>query len=113
MSSEEVFWFCEVAFTGKRIEKVGFLCYNYNVYNYIGGCVMNCPYCSKEMRLGYFHNAERPIQWIPDGKKSTILNFAVAEGAVAFGEKYSLIKGYVAQAYYCEECNIVIAKTKE
>ena len=72
---------------------------------------MNCPYCSKEMACGYFHNAERPVQWIPDGKKSTVFNFSIAEGAVAFGEKYSLIKGYVAQAYYCDQCNIVIAKT--
>ena len=36
---------------------------------------MNCPYCSKEMRLGYFHDYEVPIKWIPADKKFSLLDF--------------------------------------
>jgi len=41
---------------------------------------MNCPYCSKEMRCGYFHNSERPIQWIPDGKSQLYLTLVLQRG---------------------------------
>ncbi|MEE1503147.1 MAG: PF20097 family protein [Acutalibacteraceae bacterium] len=74
---------------------------------------MNCPYCSKEMRLGYFHDYEVPIKWIPADKKFSLLNFTVVGGAVPLSsEKYSWVKGFVSQAYYCENCHTVIAKTE-
>ncbi len=74
---------------------------------------MNCPYCSKEMRSGYFHDYEVPIKWIPADKKFSLLDFTVVGGAVPLTyEKYSWVKGYVSQAYYCEGCQIVIAKTE-
>ena len=87
---------------------------------------MNCPYCLKEMRCGYFFNDRSPIQWIPDDKKPSKINFTVADGAVSLCGKVeplleaswktslkSIIKGYKAQAYYCDECRIVIAKAED
>ena len=62
------------------------------------------------MRLGYFHDYEVPIKWIPADKKFSLLNFTVVGGAVPLSsEKYSWVKGFVSQAYYCENCHIVIA----
>ncbi len=75
---------------------------------------MNCPYCSKEMRCGYLHDYEIPIKWIPADKKFSLLDFTTIGGAVPLkSEKYSWIKGYVSQAYYCDKCDIVIAKVKK
>lgn len=74
---------------------------------------MECPYCSKEMLCGYLWNDRSPVQWIPDGKKTPMLNFKVAKDAVALGSKLELLSGYKAQAYYCNECRIVIAKAED
>ena len=30
---------------------------------------MKCPYCGKEMQLGFIPTDTTPAQWIPEGKK--------------------------------------------
>ncbi|MBE6995908.1 MAG: MarR family transcriptional regulator [Ruminococcaceae bacterium] len=75
---------------------------------------MKCPYCSRDLALGYLYNGTQPVQWLPDGKKPSYLNFSVSENAVELQNSFSFFKvgGYAAEAYYCDTCHIVLAKTK-
>lgn len=72
---------------------------------------MKCPYCDEEMSIGYIHNGNQPIQWLPSGKKPSIFRFSVVEDGVKLNSKLSL-NGYCAESYYCNTCHIVIAKTE-
>lgn len=72
---------------------------------------MKCPYCSKEMKIGYLYNGRQPIQWIPINKKPSIFNFTIKDG-VKLNNDFSM-SGYSADAHYCDVCNIVISKTKK
>ncbi|MBQ9992992.1 MAG: MarR family transcriptional regulator [Firmicutes bacterium] len=73
---------------------------------------MNCPYCSKEMARGYIHNSKQPVQWMPNGTKPSMFAFSPADNGIIISNKFSLFKmgGYIAEAYYCDACHIVIAK---
>ena len=71
---------------------------------------MKCPYCNKEMSVGYIHNGNQPVQWIPGNKKPSAFRFSVTDGGVKLNNKLSL-GGYNAEAFYCDACHIVIAKT--
>ena len=75
---------------------------------------MNCPYCLKEMARGYIYNGSQPIQWIPDGKKPSKINFTVSGDGVKLNNRFSFFKisGYSAEAFYCDACAVVIAKTE-
>ena len=72
---------------------------------------MICPYCQTEMILGYLTNGTQPVQWIPEGKKESLLSFSVADEGVALPSRFTM-RGYRAKAYYCPNCKIVIAKTE-
>ena len=72
---------------------------------------MECPYCNKEMSVGYIHNGNQPVQWIPNGKKPSTFRFSAADGGVKLSNKLSL-NGYNAEAFYCDACHIVVAKTE-
>ena len=72
---------------------------------------MKCPYCNKEMSVGYIHNGNQPVQWIPNGKKPSIFRFLAADGGVKLSNEFSL-NGYNAEAFYCDACHIVVAKTE-
>ena len=72
---------------------------------------MKCPYCNKEMSVGYIHNGDQPVQWIPNGKKPSIFRFSAADGGVKLSNNFSL-NGYKAEAFYCDACHIVVAKTE-
>ncbi len=76
--------------------------------------IMKCPYCSAEMLCGYFYNSNQPVQWIPKNKKPSWLAFSTASDAVKLNNKFTPFKigGYNAEAFYCEACQIVIAKTE-
>lgn len=69
---------------------------------------MKCPYCEREMRKGYFHDGDQPIQWIPEGQKPSIWKTGVAEGAVSLGQG-SYWRTWSATAFYCRSCKIIIA----
>ena len=72
---------------------------------------MKCPYCNKEMSVGYIHNGNQPIQWIPNNKKPSAFRFSATDGGVKLNNKLSL-GGYNAEAFYCDACHVVIAKTE-
>ena len=76
---------------------------------------MKCPYCEKEMQLGYIPNGDQPVQWIPDGCKPSYLTFSVAKEGVRLVNQYAPLKanGYKAEAYYSANCGIVIAPTQK
>ena len=82
--------------------------------NYKGCDNMKCPYCSKEMQLGYLYNGSQPLQWIPKGKRPSVFSYSVANYAVELNNNFKPFKvgGYSAETFYCEECHIVIAKTE-
>ena len=72
---------------------------------------MKCPYCNKEMSVGYIHNGSQPVLWIPYGKKPSAFRFSATDGGVKLNNKLSL-GGYNAEAFYCDACHVVIAKTE-
>lgn len=72
---------------------------------------MKCPYCNKEMSVGYIRNGSQPVQWLPDVKKASAFRFSVADGGKSLSNKLSL-GGYNAEAFYCDACHVVIAKTE-
>ena len=75
---------------------------------------MKCPYCSKEMERGYIYNDTAPLEWIPKGKKPSIFKFKSSADGVKLTNEFSVFKvsGYSAEAYYCNSCHVVIAKTE-
>ena len=79
-----------------------------------GECTMKCPYCQEEMRLGYIPNGEQPVQWIPNGERPSVLSFSIAEQGVPLINQFKPLKanGYKAEAYYCSNCKVIIAPTK-
>ncbi len=74
--------------------------------------IMKCPYCDKEMLQGYIHNGNQPVQWLPNNSKPSPLRFSTADDGVALINQFR-INGYKAQAYYCSNCNLVIARTEK
>ena len=76
---------------------------------------MKCPYCSREMTSGYIYNANQPLQWIPEGKKPSWLSYTATDYGVKLNNNFSMFKmgGYTAEAFYCDACHIVLAKTEE
>lgn len=75
---------------------------------------MKCPYCGKEMCLGYIYNGQQPIQWLPKGVMPARVKFTKRDEGVDLKNKFSLLKesGYTAEAFYCYECHIVIAQAE-
>ena len=74
---------------------------------------MKCPYCSKEMSCGYIYNGRNPIHWIPNKKKHPLFAFKTAkDGINLYHTTSSILSGYSAEAFYCDVCRIVIAKTE-
>ena len=73
---------------------------------------MKCPYCSQEMKNGYFNNGRQPLQWIPSDKKPSAWAFAKTKGGVDLrNSSFDFWQGYSAAAYYCASCHIVLAQT--
>ena len=48
---------------------------------------------------------------MPDGKKTSLFRFSAADGGKKLSNKLSL-GGYNAEAFYCDACHVVIAKTE-
>lgn len=64
---------------------------------------MKCPYCQKEMRLGYIYNGKQPVHWIPNGGRPSVFAFSIAEQGVGVPllpmvNKFQLLTGYKAAA---------------
>ena len=75
---------------------------------------MKCPYCQREMSIGYLHDNSQPVQWIPEGEKPARLRDATAVSGVKLKNSYSAFRrgSYRAEAHYCPACRIVIAPTE-
>ena len=75
---------------------------------------MKCPYCQKEMQLGYIPSSKQPVQWIPKDEKPAPIAFMLAEKGIPLFGKFAWRFGgiYTAEAYHCDKCNIVLAYTK-
>ncbi len=74
---------------------------------------MTCPYCNRDMRLGYLHNVSQPIDWIPEGEKPSVWKISHApKGVPLAGDTGSYWTGHRIPAHHCPHCKIVMAKTE-
>ena len=48
---------------------------------------MKCPYCEKEMQSGYIPTDNTPAQWLPDGKRQSLLKIAYAKDCIELLKK--------------------------
>ncbi len=69
-----------------------------------------CPYCGNEMQKGTLPNETHPY-WLPDGKNSPPFRFVVPKAGLRLVLEYSGSFGHHAKAFYCPNCEIVIATT--
>ena len=73
---------------------------------------MKCPYCQKEMQLGYIPSYKSPVEWLPKGSKPSPIAYRYSKNGVPLYNEHSLRFGFKAEAYHCDKCNIVLAYTK-
>jgi len=75
---------------------------------------MKCPYCQRELSIGYLYNNDKPVQWIPDGNKPSFWRFAADTSGVTLKNSHFPFHraSYRTEAYYCPACRIVIAPTE-
>lgn len=74
---------------------------------------MKCPYCSNEMLQGYINNYDNPVQWFPKDINPSRIRYKKTSASIKLNNKFFLFKyGYKAEAFYCENCHIVIAQTE-
>jgi len=75
---------------------------------------MKCPYCGKEMSVGYIYNGQQPIQWLPEGVMPARIIFTKRDEGVDLKNKFTFLKesGYRAEAFHCYGCRVVIAPTE-
>ena len=68
---------------------------------------MNCPYCSKEMRLGQIC-ADNLLSWTPDGESASgATRWSKSPNSIVLA-KYYLFAQALVDAYYCEECKKIV-----
>lgn len=70
---------------------------------------MKCPYCGKEMQLGFIPTDTTPAQWIPKGKKQSLLKTKYSKDCKKIVAEDTFL-GIHAKADYCESCGIVLLK---
>ena len=70
---------------------------------------MKCPYCDAEMQNGFVPTDETPAQWIPDGKKQSLLKNHYAKECKKIVYENTFL-GIHAKADYCETCGIFLLK---
>ena len=70
---------------------------------------MKCPYCDAEMQKGFVPTDETPPQWIPDGKKTSLLKMKYAKDCKKIVFE-STSRGLTAVADYCEHCGVILLR---
>lgn len=75
---------------------------------------MKCPYCDKEMQLGYIQCRDG-LHWTPKKQKAAALS-GMGKGAIAIGNENGYMANSYATAFHCDDCKTVIiqyGKSKE
>jgi hypothetical protein len=68
---------------------------------------MKCPYCEKEMKLGYI-DVYDTLSWSPAGEsRRGGTKYAVAKNGIILA-KYPLLLPASKEAYYCRACEKII-----
>ncbi|WP_024861879.1 PF20097 family protein [Ruminococcus flavefaciens] len=67
---------------------------------------MKCPYCKKEMELGFIQSPQE-ISWKKGDKRPLLGRAQFHEGSVILSE-LSFLKGAAVTAFLCRECKKVI-----
>ncbi len=68
-----------------------------------------CPYCGKEMHLGYIPQDRYGIKWIPEEKYEGPIFQWFAKGIKLTGLGLSS----EIESFYCEDCQKIIIDTKD
>ena len=71
-----------------------------------------CPYCGGEMRRGALPAGRYSIRWDPRGEDGKVQDAWGCGGDVLLS-RAGLIVGQDAEAYYCEDCGVVIVPVPE
>lgn len=69
---------------------------------------MECPYCKGEMAYGYLSSGDMALHWISEADKDLFLGI----GSRKVKLYNSRPNSYSTEAYFCEQCKIVIAYTE-
>ena len=72
---------------------------------------MNCPFCGNEMHSGRIPTGKMLSQFIPDGAARAFWSYNKAKQGVALRSEQVGMQ-YEAEACYCPDCGIVLAKTE-
>ena len=67
---------------------------------------MKCPYCKKEMELGFIQSPQE-ISWKKGDKRPLLGRAQFHEGSVILSE-LSFLKGSAVTSFLCRECKKVI-----
>ena len=67
---------------------------------------MKCPYCEKEMELGFIQSPQE-LSWKKGDKRPLLGRAQIREGSVILSE-LSFLKGSAVTAFLCRECKKVI-----
>ena len=71
-----------------------------------------CPYCGKEMVRGSLPN-ETPPYFLPAGERAPLFRMIVPRSGIELVPDPSATVWQEAIAYYCKDCRIVVAQTRE
>ena len=74
-----------------------------------------CPYCGKEMDLGYINQDRFALKWVPEEKyKGPLLTSFFTKGIVLTGYKVAdNLESLSVEALYCKECQKIIINTSD
>lgn len=67
-----------------------------------------CPYCGKEMHLGFIHQDRYAIKWIPEENDKWALLSWLSKGI----KLTDLTTNSSVEAFYCKDCEKIIIDTK-
>lgn len=67
-----------------------------------------CPYCGKEMNLGYIHQDRYALKWIPEEKNKGALLQWFSKGI----KLTDVTTGVSVESFYCKECQKIIIDTE-
>lgn len=73
---------------------------------------MQCPYCKKELSIGYIPASKMALMWIPEDGKVPATVFNKTKTGVNL-TKVPFFGMQKAKSYYCDDYNIVITPVPE
>ena len=66
---------------------------------------MKCPYCGKEMNLGYIDQDRFPLKWVPEEYSTSVINSLPFVKGIKLT---SLLTNSTVRTYYCKSCRKLV-----